>query len=91
VLITLTSYAETPPRWTRYPSPRRGIIICRVDSASGRVAKVIIAKSTGDRKLDSYAIKAFERARFKPGTVPSVMIPIAFTKDGLVTEAFHRR
>jgi len=51
-------------------------------SPSGSVSSVSMAKSTGHPVLDNAAISGFRSARFKPGTVPQVKIPITFTMTG---------
>ena len=42
-----------------------------------------MGKSTGNSILDNAATSAFRNARFKPGTVPNVKIPITFTLTGV--------
>ena len=74
---------QFPDWWAGYPTPRTGTVLVNVDSRSGRVIKASIYKSTGDKRLDAYAIAAFKTARFKPGTVPFVRIPVTFTKFGM--------
>jgi TonB family protein len=74
---------QFPDWWTGYPAPRTGMVLLNVDSRSGRVTKVSMYKSTGDKRLDAYAVNAFKAARFKPGTVPLVRIPVTFTKFGM--------
>jgi TonB family protein len=76
---------EYPHWWAGYPAPRMGMVLLHVDSPSGRVTKISMYKSTGDRRLDAYAIDSFKRVRFKPGTVPLVRIPVEFTKLGMRT------
>jgi TonB family protein len=44
-----------------------GVFICRVEIKTGRVKKVMIAKSTGHTMLDTEAIKALQRWQFMPG------------------------
>ena len=51
-------------------------------SPSGSVTSVSMAKSTGHPSLDNAAISGLRGARFKPGTVPTVNIPITFTMTG---------
>ncbi|HMG04228.1 MAG TPA: TonB family protein [Chthoniobacterales bacterium] len=80
--------ALTAPR-PEYPYEARrqritgsGIVVMRVDSATGRVANVSMAESTGSPVLDNAAVAAFTRWRFKPGTVSRVRSPITFTLTG---------
>jgi TonB family protein len=56
-----------------------GIILVHVESKSGKVIRASMLKSTGQPALDAVTVKAFKNARFKPGTVPIVKIPIRFT------------
>jgi TonB family protein len=59
-----------------------GIAVIMVDPANGSVADVILEQSLGSPILDSSAISAFRRWRFKTGTVSKVRIPITFTLTG---------
>ena len=58
-----------------------GVIVVSV-SPSGSVTGATMGKSTGSPILDNAATSAFRSARFKPGTVPTVKIPITFTLTG---------
>ncbi len=58
-----------------------GVILVSV-SPSGSVNSATMGKSTGSPILDNAATSAFRSARFKPGTVPNVKIPITFTLTG---------
>ena len=58
-----------------------GVIVVTVN-ASGGVTSATMGKSTGHAVLDNAATAAFRSARFKPGTVPQVRIPITFTLTG---------
>ena len=58
-----------------------GVIVVSV-SPSGDVSEASMGQSTGSAILDNAATSAFRRARFKPGTVPRVKIPITFTLTG---------
>ena len=51
-------------------------------SPSGSVTSCSMGQSTGSPILDNAATSAFRSARFKPGTVPTVKIPITFTLTG---------
>jgi TonB family protein len=57
-----------------------GIVLMHVDRKTGRVTSVKIEKSTGHAILDKAAVEGFRRWRFKPGTVSTVHMPIAFNK-----------
>jgi protein TonB len=58
-----------------------GTIVVSV-GADGSVTDASMGASTGSPILDNAATSAFRRARFKPGTVPRVKIPITFTLSG---------
>jgi len=58
-----------------------GVIVVSV-TPSGSVSSATMGKSTGSPILDNAATSAFRSARFKPGTVPTVKIPITFTLTG---------
>ena len=58
-----------------------GVIVLSV-AADGSVSDASMGQSTGSPILDNTATSAFRRARFKPGTVPRVKIPITFTLSG---------
>lgn len=58
-----------------------GTIVVSV-SPDGSVTDASMGASTGSPILDNAATSAFRSARFKPGTVPRVRIPITFTLTG---------
>jgi periplasmic protein TonB len=58
-----------------------GTIVVSV-SSDGSVTDASMGASTGSPILDNAATSAFRSARFKPGTVPRVRIPITFTLTG---------
>ncbi len=58
-----------------------GTIVVSV-GPDGSVTDASMGASTGSPILDNAATSAFRRARFKPGTVPRVRIPITFTMTG---------
>jgi protein TonB len=58
-----------------------GTIVVSVAS-DGSVTDASMGASTGSPILDNAATSAFRSARFKPGTVPRVKIPITFTLTG---------
>lgn len=58
-----------------------GTIVVSVGS-DGSVTDASMGASTGSPILDNAATSAFRGARFKPGTVPRVRIPITFTLTG---------
>lgn len=58
-----------------------GTIVVSV-GPDGSVTSCTMGASTGSPILDNAATSAFRSARFKPGTVPRVKIPITFTLTG---------
>ena len=58
-----------------------GTIVVSV-GPDGSVTSATMGASTGSPILDNAATSAFRSARFKPGTVPKVRIPITFTLTG---------
>lgn len=69
-----------------------GVVLIRIDRATGTVASCEMAPSTGSLLLDESALQAFRLWRFKPGTVSGVLIPITFTmtgRGGQVVPAYH--
>jgi TonB family protein len=57
----------------------QGLFVLTVDENTGKVTAIHIEQSTGHKRLDWAAIKAFMLWRFKPhATAPMVKIPITF-------------
>jgi TonB family protein len=56
-----------------------GIVVIRINPATGLVTKAEVARSTGSRILDNAALLAFRQWRFKPGTLSAARLPITFT------------
>ena len=80
----LATYAPRP----QYPYEARsrhitgsGVCVVNVDG-SGSVTSASMAQSIGNPILDNAATSAFQRWRFKPGSVSKVKIPITFTMSG---------
>jgi TonB family protein len=59
-----------------------GVVVMSVDSGSGNVSAVTMAKSTGNVFLDNAALAGFRRWRFRPGSVSTVTCPVTFTLAG---------
>jgi TonB family protein len=90
----ITSYASAKAFATFTPFPKYpakalsdsvtgiGVCIVSVDPVSGRVTAASMEQSTGDSTLDKSAVNAFQKWRFKPGTVSNVRIPIEFSMPG---------
>jgi TonB family protein len=60
----------------------RGLLVLYLDKATGSVALVEVAKSTGHNILDDSAVDAFKKRRFAPDNYTKVKIPITFTQRG---------
>lgn len=82
----LAVYAPRPP----YPYEARvrkeqgsGVVIVRIDPATGNVTTAVMAVSTGVKILDEAAVSTFSQWRFRPDTVKKVRIPIHFTLSGV--------
>ena len=56
-----------------------GVFILHIESKSGAVKSVEVQKSTGAAFLDQIAIEALQKWRARPGTNPTVRIPMSFT------------
>jgi TonB family protein len=59
-----------------------GVVVMRVDPATGNVINVSMSKTTGSPFLDNAAVTGFKRWRFRPGSVSSVTCPVTFTLNG---------
>lgn len=56
-----------------------GVAVLEVDTASGRVTRAYMERSTGSSILDNEATDTFERWRFRPGAIECcVRVPITF-------------
>jgi TonB family protein len=82
VLAVNAPRPEYPYEARRQQITGDGIAVMSVDSASGAVIAVTMAKSTGNRFLDNAAIAGFRRWRFKPRSVSNVTCPLTFTLTG---------
>ncbi|MFN2508385.1 MAG: TonB family protein [Chthoniobacterales bacterium] len=70
----------------------RGIVVIDVNSSTGTVTGVSMAKSTGNRMLDRAAQDGFLQWRFKPGTPRQIKVPIEFVlASGRVQTGYHVR
>lgn len=59
-----------------------GVAVVSINPA-GQVTNVTMAVSTGSPILDRATIDGLQSAKFKPGTVPLVKIPVRFTMSGV--------
>jgi TonB family protein len=81
-LATFTPLPKYPSRVRSAGATGIGVCILSVDPASGRVTEASMEQSTGDPTLDKSAVNAFQKWRFKPGTVSKVKVPIEFSTSG---------
>jgi protein TonB len=82
------AFALSAPR-PEYPYEARrqrltgsGVATLTIDTATGAVTSVTMARSTGSAVLDNATISGLRRWRFKPGTVSQVQTPITYTLTG---------
>ena len=59
-----------------------GVAVLTVDSTSGQVTSVTMAKSTGSAVLDNAAVAGLRRWRFRSGTPSRVRCPITYALTG---------
>jgi len=64
----------------------RGIVVMKIDPATGNVASCEMAQSTGTDILDQAVLVAVRHWHFKPGTAATVKTPVMFTMDGVYTD-----
>jgi outer membrane biosynthesis protein TonB len=68
--------------WPTLPNGRKpegsGVFVCHVDTKTGLVKHVSVAKSTGYTILDKAGIESFSQARFR-GSGPLVYVPITWS------------
>ncbi len=60
-----------------------GIVLLIVDPSTGNVTSAQLLRSTGQEILDTAALRAFRRWRFKPRSITTLEIPIQFTTKGV--------
>src|ERR1051326_2917636 len=77
------------PYWARvHHITGKGVVVMRVDTATGKVTSCEMAISTGSTILDDAALTSFRPFRFKPGGAPAVKCPITFTMSPAGAEEF---
>jgi len=64
----------------------RGIVVMKIDPATGNVASCEMAQSTGTDILDEAVLVAVRQWHFKPGAAVMVKTPVMFTMDGVYTD-----
>jgi TonB family protein len=89
--VAMSDILEAPKPWYPDEAERHrihgsGVFLLRTNIQSGRVTEVIVGQTTGNPLLDTEAVKALRRWRFKPGILvhrdihkPQLKRPI--TKD----------
>jgi TonB family protein len=73
-----TAVPHYPYEAKRAHITRSGICVITVDSASGNVTGSVMEQSTGNGILDRVTTNAFQKWRFKPGTVSPIRVPISY-------------
>jgi len=71
--------AEYPSLTNGQRPEGEGLFVCHVDSRTGLVTSVSVAKSTGSAILNKAAVDSLRRWKFQPGTCArDVKIPLGF-------------
>jgi TonB family protein len=70
-------YAPRPAYSPKWPEGR-GVFVLHLDTRTGKVVSVSVAKSTGATILDQSAVAGLKQWRFRPGP-KAVRIPFEFT------------
>ena len=73
-----TPIPEYPYQARRAHITRSGVCLMTVDTASGNVTSAVMEQSTGNGILDKVTTDAFQKWRFKPGTVSQIRVPISY-------------
>ena len=73
-----TPIPDYPYQARRAHITRSGVCVMTVDTASGNVTSAVMEQSTGNGILDKVTTDAFQRWRFKPGTVSQIRVPISY-------------
>lgn len=70
-----------PYRSDRFPGPQgSGLFQLKLDLKTGYVTNVTVAKSTGFAELDTSAVEALRKWRWKPGKWKEIGMAVAFTR-----------
>ena len=73
-----TPIPDYPYQARRAHITRSGVCLMTVDTASGNVTNAVMEQSTGNGILDKVTTDAFQKWRFKPGTVSQIRVPISY-------------
>ena len=73
-----TPIPDYPYQARRAHITRSGVCVMTVDTASGNVTSAVMEQSTGNGILDKVTTDAFQKWRFKPGTVSQIRVPISY-------------
>jgi TonB family protein len=73
-----TPIPDYPYQARRAHVTRSGVCLMTVDTASGNVTSAVMEQSTGNGILDKVTTDAFQKWRFKPGTVSQIRVPISY-------------
>ena len=83
--LSAAKAAAVSTRMPQYPYEAKrahitgsGVCVMTVDTASGNVTGAVMEQSTGNGILDKVTTDAFQKWRFKPGTVSQVRVPISY-------------
>jgi len=81
-MVTYAPHPVYPYEARRNRTTGSGTALLRIDPTLGTVTDVQMAQSCGNAILDNATLETFRRWRFKPGTAPTVQVPITYTLIG---------
>ncbi len=81
-LLLYAPHPVYPYEARRQRTTGSGTALLTVDPISGEVSAARMVQSCGSVTLDNATLEAFRRWRFKPGTAPTVQVPITYTLAG---------
>jgi TonB family protein len=85
-MVISTPRPEYPFKARRHWVEGSGSYILRVQIRTGFVKTVVIERSTASQLLDSSAVTALKRWRFKPGVLRPISVELPKRKDPLAKE-----
>jgi len=80
-MVTSTPRPDYPIEARRRRIEGQGYFLLRVQIRTGLVKTVVMKRSTGSELLDSSAVSALKRWRFKPGVLPPISVELPKQKD----------